>query len=176
VAGILTGANAIPVNIQNSSRGPVAGLNTQLSRPSVSTRFNFGATAQPSVSNEFKGILGKGPAHPFCSRCLAQDHLRLVCPNLLRCSNCYELGHSFGNCRLPPRSTRLPNFHGIGIFYHSNNHHSSITMTNGPSQNLSTRRFASVRDFLHHITGTVPPSPIIIPWSRPLAHCCTRVS
>lgn len=55
VAGILTGANAIPVNIQNSSRGPVAGLNTRLSSPSVSTRFNFGATAQPSVLNEFKG-------------------------------------------------------------------------------------------------------------------------
>lgn len=162
----LTGANAIPMNNSNFGRRPNHGLLSQLPRQSVFTRLNSAVASHPHASiDQFAGFLGKRPSQhtngplqpssPFCSRCLARDHLRPNCTNRFRCLACNRYGHSLGNCWfLPTRPTERQGHRNLA---YPDDRRLARPMTSGPKATTIPLRFASSADYFTQSIGIVPP-------------------
>lgn len=129
----------------------------------------------PASIDQFAGFLGKRPSKhtngplqpsfPFCSRCLARDHLRPNCTNRFRCLACNRYGHSLGNCWFPP--TRPTERQGHRNLAYPDDRRLARPMTSGPKATTIPLRFASFADYFTQSIGIVPPPPLVIHWNLP---------
>jgi hypothetical protein len=113
------------------------------------------------------GILGPKPlsttaSWPFlrlCSACLGPTHDGPFCTKQRRCRLCLHFGHDAGRCGFTPGSSRHPPH--LRSSAPSSSGTPALPLNNGP------RIYRTFPEYISHLTGTIPPSPIVVPW------CCT---
>ena len=90
----LTGANVVPLPAKRS-------VFRRLQPPPVQRRpsLDFAPVNPARILQSLNDRLGDAALHPFCLRCLSNDHYRGQCKSPIRCHACLRWRHTADNCR-----------------------------------------------------------------------------
>lgn len=114
----------------------------------------LGPVPDPHMNLAFK------PAINLCRKCLSPAHEWPFCNGPIRCCKCLQPGHVSGKCNFAPQSSRqAPD-------PLASRNHRDHTLPGGPWPHSSPKLYHSFTEYIKEATGILPPSPVIIPWSR----------